>query len=211
MKHKLKLIRWFAAALPIVVTMLFSITSARAQCPDDSYGIPPSIISNPWYGEDCTTQLLPGTSCHIEICYCHRLVGTVTQVYITSIVGDDDGSCDGISNESIIKQARTLVLNGLAGVPCYKGAPEVMEVYTAQCWQTKPSYLPGGGQGPYGLYPCPDVAWCRKTCYVCYDEHGAHVSGCTTDPANISQVCNTVPPLESPWHPEVCYTISCED
>jgi hypothetical protein len=203
MKPKLKLQRLLPWAAMLVLFTMFSITSAKAQCPDDSYHINPPISQYQWYGEFCTTQRIPNTQCDIEICYCRRSIqNDVTQIYITSVTPSTDGGCDGLSYDYIIKQSRTLVMNDVAG-PCIKGVAKVVEVYTAQCWHMHP--LEAGGTT---LRPCTGVAWCRKTCYVCADNQGVHISGCTTDPQNISQICNDLPPV---WQAEQCYTITCED
>jgi hypothetical protein len=188
--------------------MLFSITSARAQCPDDVWGPPPSSVLYPWTSGYSYTTTIPGTSCEIEIQYCMRNIPGGIQIFITSVIPTDPILCDGISNATLVRQARNLIYNdGQVNreVPCYKGAPSVVQVYTSQCWKSET--IPGPEQGAYGLYPCVGFELCKKTCYICYD-HGIHISGCTVDYPATSQVC---PPPPGTWETSVCYTLGCDD
>lgn len=65
MKQKITSILWFAAAL-FAMTALFPLHQALAQCPDDSYGIPPSVALYPWTAEAYPTTI---DGCNVTI-YC---------------------------------------------------------------------------------------------------------------------------------------------
>lgn len=189
-----------ALVLLLACSTFCRVDSASAQCPDAT-----------WTSGFSTVQYLPGTSCEITIWYCMKDSDSKVMVYIYEIDPTPDGGCDGIGNDIIVKAARTLVLNDPAvnrGVPCYKGSPTIINVYTAQCWTTHPTIEPAPPDPVYGLYPCPGGALCEKTCYACSDATGLHITGCYYTPPETSIICN-VSSLN--WTPYECYTIGCED
>lgn len=172
---------------------------AKAQCPDASWT------------SGSTVQMLPGTSCEITIYYCMKDSDGAVYVLVYQVDPTDDGGCVGISNEFLIKQARTLVLNDPLvnrGVPCYKGSPQIVSVWMAECWNTHAI----GPEHPdlLGLYGCGLEHLCSKTCYICFDAGGMHITGCDTTPPPISELC-PLPPSPYNWEIDQCYTISCVD
>src|SRR4051812_23809900 len=105
----LKFIPRLVSLLGLAWMLLLFVTPAKAQCPDDLLGIPPSVVTYPWSTTSIHIQL-PGTDCWITINSCYRTIEDgVKQVWISEVIPDDDGGCDGISNEVLISLARDLV------------------------------------------------------------------------------------------------------
>jgi hypothetical protein len=145
--------------------------------------------------------------CEVTIYYCFRYTPAGTQVYMYEVIPDDP-SCP-TNFEQLIKHSRdSLFKNGDLNhlVPCSKGGgvPVVM-VYSAKCWYFHANPEP---THPEGLYACFGVAWCNKTCYVCYGEGFINIYDCTYSSSETSMICDEPGPI---WQPEQCYTISCED
>ena len=184
--------------------------NARAQCPDDTWGPPPSVTVAPWTSLT-TSQAMPGfPDCQVLITYCKRdLPDGSVQVWIESAVLDPNSNCTGVDPATVIAAARDLVVNEPAvngQRPCFKPSFTITNVYTARCWSEQQSFWPGG-QNAFGLYPCIGSGWCQKSCQACVNGDGTvTLSNCTYVGQYVDMLCDTPPGV---WQLNQCYTIGC--
>jgi hypothetical protein len=185
--------------------LLFSASSSYAQCPDDTYGIAPSVTLYPW-ASGSTTQLIPGTTCSITIYYCRRNIADGSEQVWVYMVVPQSSDCDPISPTDLIHWGQRLVfnandVNGL--VPCIKGH-KVVHVFQAACWNL-------GGTSPTGMpefMVCFGAAkWCELTCDVCVDLAGTVFKSNCTGSQYYSAPCGVSPPIS--WEMGQCYTLGC--
>jgi len=185
---------------------VFSFSSVYAQCPDDTYGISPSVSTYPWTSASYTITI-PGTTCQIEIDYCWRDVpGATRQVWVYQII-PLSSDCDPISPTDLINWGQQLVFNDPTingDVPCSKNLYRVVSVFRPICWNLGGTSITGR---PEFVQCFGSPNWCKITCSVCVDiDLTVHKSNCTGT-SYTSESCGTTPPPS--WEQGVCYTVGC--
>jgi hypothetical protein len=193
MKPKLKLQRLLPWAAMLVLFTMFSITTAKAQCPDPS-----------WTPHAPFTITIPGTNCDITIYYCQRPGG---EYYIWKVVATPGPDCATIPPERIVYWADSLIyyddnVNGL--LPCEKGVTKRVIISRAACWSLDPmdpSHL--------SVIGCLQGATCSKTCYVCGFDQGVQLRDCSSELVGLPSGCYELGADGPTWVVGHCYILNC--
>ncbi len=198
------------AAFALLCCGVFFINSnARAQCPGSSGPAPnPSIY--PWI-YDSLNYSVGSNGCDAWIYFCYRQIpGTPsdsTQIWIDGVAADTN-PCDTSNSIANIIDSGITAIYGLpqinGGVPCIKGAPQIVNVFVVPCFERVLWPI----LNFTAIFPCGTLTWCERTCQICFSATDQmEISNCSFNSVGTSSCSAQPSPYWFRWAIGTCFSI----